>query len=137
MGLSEEEQKRSQEERLSMASFTKGNEISDEELPCKQQTSFFRNSFEDTMRFCSSRELCCQNNLEKSVNPDLNEVKSKSGTKVLPRTNSNKSGYRVRKVCNMPTWLETWERGDTYAALAVVFAAVSVGVSYNLYKKLD
>lgn len=122
---------------MSRSSFLKGNEIYDEVVQSKQSNSGISDSFEDTVRFCSNGQSCCQNTLEKSINHDLNEVKSKIGKKVLSRTNSNKDGSRVRKVCNMPTWLETWERDDTYAAMSVLFAAASVGVCYRLYKKLD
>ena len=41
----------------------------------------------------------------------------------------------ARKICSMPTWLERWEREDTYAALAVATAAVAVVVAYGCYKK--
>ncbi|GAB2230396.1 hypothetical protein Droror1_Dr00014659 [Drosera rotundifolia] len=60
------------------------------------------------------------------------ETKSR---KQLSRNNSYK-GPGARKVCALPTWLECWEREDTYAALAVVCAAVSVGVAFSFYKQL-
>jgi hypothetical protein len=36
----------------------------------------------------------------------------------------------------MTTWLDGWEQEDTYAALAVACAAVSVTIAYNCYKQL-
>lgn len=42
----------------------------------------------------------------------------------------------ARRVCAMPTWFERWEREDTYAALAVAAAAVSVVVAYSCYKQM-
>ncbi|XP_076936092.1 uncharacterized protein LOC143603051 [Bidens hawaiensis] len=49
---------------------------------------------------------------------------------------SNKSGPATHKVYNMPTWLETWEREDVYATLALIGAALSVAVAYNCYRQL-
>ncbi|GMH19563.1 hypothetical protein Nepgr_021404 [Nepenthes gracilis] len=40
------------------------------------------------------------------------------------------------KVCAMPTWYESWEREDTYAAIAVLCAAISVGVAYSCCKQM-
>ncbi|KAI3675764.1 hypothetical protein L1987_85357 [Smallanthus sonchifolius] len=42
----------------------------------------------------------------------------------------------THKVYNMPTWLETWEREDVYATLALIGAALSVAVAYNCYRQL-
>ncbi|CAA7409629.1 unnamed protein product [Spirodela intermedia] len=42
----------------------------------------------------------------------------------------------ARKLCAMPTWFERWEREDTYAALAVAAAAVSVVVAYSCYRQM-
>ncbi|CAE6242791.1 unnamed protein product [Arabidopsis arenosa] len=36
----------------------------------------------------------------------------------------------------MSMWLESWEKEDTYAALAVACAAASVAIAYNCYKQL-
>ncbi|KAI3810202.1 hypothetical protein L1987_19812 [Smallanthus sonchifolius] len=49
---------------------------------------------------------------------------------------SNKSAPATQKVYNMPTWLETWEREDVYATLALIGAALSVAVAYNCYRQL-
>ncbi|XP_076897048.1 altered inheritance of mitochondria protein 32-like [Bidens hawaiensis] len=49
---------------------------------------------------------------------------------------SNKAGPTTHKVYNMPTWLETWEREDIYATLALIGAALSVAVAYNCYRQL-
>ncbi|KAJ4829071.1 hypothetical protein Tsubulata_004412 [Turnera subulata] len=85
--------------------------------------------------------FCCQQHvLTENDNIDANEratkvmpEKKKSGKKLLSRINSGK-GSSARRVCAMPTWFESWEREDTYAVLAVICAAVSVGIAYKCYK---
>ena len=59
---------------------------------------------------------------------------SKSSETVISRINSGKGASR--KFLSMTTWLDGWEQEDTYAALAVVCAAVSVAIAYNCYKQL-
>lgn len=99
---------------------------------------------ENTMGCCQEygNSSCCQNPElpERIHSSDINETavkvaaeKKKSSRKL--RTNSGK-GASTRKICAMPTWFESWEREDTYAALAVVCAAVSVAVAYSCYKQL-
>jgi len=52
---------------------------------------------------------------------------------VLRRINKGKGVSH--KFSSMPTWLDSWEQEDTYAALAVVCAAVSVAIAYSCYKQ--
>ncbi|KAI3703774.1 hypothetical protein L1987_73969 [Smallanthus sonchifolius] len=85
---------------------------------------------------------CCQasNPPENAVNFNL-EIKTngekKKGIKNQISTNlGNKGAPAPHKVCTMPTWLETWESEDAYAALALIGAAVSVAVAYNCYRQL-
>ncbi|KAK4746342.1 hypothetical protein SAY87_012654 [Trapa incisa] len=86
---------------------------------------------------------CCQSSFsgEKSKNHDTGEKtidinsETRKGEKLVWPLNSGK-GTRTRKVCSMPTWYESWERDDTYAALAVVCAAISVAVAYRCYKQM-
>lgn len=40
------------------------------------------------------------------------------------------------KLHAMSTWFKSWEREDTYAALAVVSAIASVAVAYSCYRQL-
>ncbi|RWW70305.1 hypothetical protein BHE74_00022017 [Ensete ventricosum] len=40
------------------------------------------------------------------------------------------------KLCAVSTWFKSWEREDTYAALAVVSAIASVAVAYSCYRQL-
>ncbi|KAF5950405.1 hypothetical protein HYC85_012398 [Camellia sinensis] len=86
---------------------------------------------------------CCQNPSvpEKIDNANLNKreakltAEKKSTKRQISRKNSGKAAS-TRRMCTMPTWLESWEREDTYAALAVIGAAMSVAVAYNCYKQL-
>lgn len=84
---------------------------------------------------------CCQNPyFQERENPNGNghdikvaTTERKNVKKQLSRNNSYKG---KRKVCAMPSWFENWEREDTYAALAVVCAGLSVGIAYSCYKQL-
>lgn len=114
MGLSEDGQKKSQEQRECCNTQENGN------------------------------SHCCQNPVfpEKLENLDANVVApkvmisdKKSSKKLNSRINSGKVGS-AHKVCAMPTWFESWEREDMYAALAVVCAAASVAIAYSCYKQL-
>ncbi|XP_065862707.1 uncharacterized protein [Euphorbia lathyris] len=146
MGLSEDEQIKAQELRLQL------NGETDVAKNTKDLTQ--RNMNQATTAAVSSKlEIngCCQQNGKSSCcqNPVLqletvdayengakvSPDKKKSSKRLPSRTNSWK-GSTTRRVCAMPTWLESWEREDTYAALAVVCAAVSVAVAYNCYKQL-
>ncbi|KAJ7963600.1 Altered inheritance of mitochondria 32 [Quillaja saponaria] len=146
MGLSEEEQKKSQEQRLHLNGETDVRKSINELMQTK-------NSDTD-IAVCRSRDAsfgccqgngnssCCQNNdlMEKISDADNIEAaaklmaEKKSGRKnILSRKNSGKGASR--KVCSMPTWIDSWEQEDTYAALAVVCAVVSVAIAYSCYKQ--
>ncbi|RYR00706.1 hypothetical protein Ahy_B07g088836 isoform A [Arachis hypogaea] len=141
MGLSEDEQIKSQEQRFllnGLGSFEEGN-------------AMYR-SHDNSVGCCQTNGVsCCQENgvssssqnhvlVEKRKNADVIETEAKlsadnkSGETVISRIKSGKGASR--KFHSMTTWLESWEREDTYAALAVVCAAVSVGIAYNCYKQL-
>jgi hypothetical protein len=64
----------------------------------------------------------------------LSADNNSSSKPVISRTNSGKGASR--KSHSMTTWLDGWEQEDTYAALAVACAAVSVTIAYNCYKQL-
>ncbi|KAL3734587.1 hypothetical protein ACJRO7_023871 [Eucalyptus globulus] len=140
MGLSEDAQKKLHEQRFQLEgdiTVNKGKEPTGTWVD-GSRTDVFETPVE-VMACCQGNgsSSCCQQPLL-SERTDEKVVKSASGRKTnkkLPRTKSGK-GVGARKVCSMPTWLESWEREDTYAALAVVFAAVSVGVAYSCYKQL-
>ncbi|KAF4362316.1 hypothetical protein F8388_008200 [Cannabis sativa] len=151
MGLSEEEQKESQYQRLQLNGETNvGKDIS--EL-VQTQRALSNNgaiiSSGDIMSCCQEygSTSCCQTpaipekkysfedaNNEKSKKVVVVTDKKKSNRNLLSRMNSGK-GSSTRRVCSMPTWLESWEREDTYAALAVACAALSVAVAYSCYKQ--
>lgn len=142
MGLSEEEQKKTQELRFKVH----GGSSMDRSLKETTQTN------EESGRVCESQtrgEGCCQVNGDFSCcqNPMLEEKREdppvvpnfatetkKSSKKPVSRKNSGK-GVGPRRVCSMPTWYESWEREDTYAALAVVMAAISVAFAYKCYRQ--
>lgn len=148
MGLSEEEQKESQYRRLELNG--EANEGKDMNEPAETQRCL---SNTGASRSPAKALGCCQENGNSSCcqNPVLSEEKhssdasgkskkgsadkKKSGRKLVSRINSGK-GSSTRRVCSMPTWLESWEREDTYAALAVACAALSVAVAYSCYKQL-
>ncbi|KAF8409753.1 hypothetical protein HHK36_005832 [Tetracentron sinense] len=141
MGLSEEDQKKSQELRLQLNGVT-GTEKSTKHA----------NEMDCTGNGTQVEVGCCQENGNFSCcqNPTLpekiegNSVVNEGDKKVVVEKNSdnhisrisNGKGACTRKVCTMPTWFESWEREDTYAAVAVVGAAVSVAIAYSFYKQL-
>ncbi|KAH9607184.1 hypothetical protein KSS87_021250 [Heliosperma pusillum] len=145
MGLSEDEQQRAQELRLQNSDGTKtgrSNMQNSTKLPeIAAQTCGLRADTNGCHQ-ANGNGRCCQMSpsVEKNDNPgtiiDDNKVSAgKKAKKQLLRNNSQ-TGAGKRKVCSMPTWFESWERDDTYAALAVVCATVCVGVAYSCYKQL-
>lgn len=147
MGLSSEEQKKSQELRFQLNGEanmeSSGKEVA--QIQLNEENAIACGSQSEVIGCCQENgDSCCQNPvlLEKIDNPDANEramkvtmEKKKSSKKLVSQSNSGK-GVFTRKVCAMPTWFESWESEDTYAALAVACAAVSVAVAYSCYKQL-
>ncbi|CAI0378747.1 unnamed protein product [Linum tenue] len=84
---------------------------------------------------CSQKPVSTENNKPKEGKLSLLEEK-KSNKKLISRRNSGKKSL-VHRVCGKPTWLESWELEDTYAAAAVVCAVASVAVAYKCYKQLS
>ncbi|CAO2047672.1 unnamed protein product [Urochloa humidicola] len=82
---------------------------------------------------------CCQTDLPKEKQDK--SVAAEQNQKGSEKENDKESGAGSKKghtkTCPMPTWFETWERADTYAALAVVAAAASVFVAFRIYKNLN
>ncbi|XVF03620.1 hypothetical protein REPUB_Repub05bG0008700 [Reevesia pubescens] len=149
MGLSEEEQKKFQELRR-LANGETTIEGSTKETTQRQIDEV------NTAACTSQDELvsCCQGNgsascchepvlPEKLFIPDTKEgavkltPEKRKGGKILVSKITSGKGATVRKVCAKPTWFESWEREDTYAALAVVCAAASIAVAYSCYKQLS
>lgn len=82
---------------------------------------------------------CCQTNQkdetqDKSVAAEVNQKSSEKESDKDSGAGSKKGHVRS---CPMPTWFETWERADTYAALSVVAAAATVFVAFRVYKNLN
>ncbi|XP_038897896.1 uncharacterized protein LOC120085783 [Benincasa hispida] len=147
MGLSEEEQKLSLERRLSVISGTNGHKSKEElaQIQTSDPNPDHYRSHVEVAGCCQGDgdgySSCCQNpELSGTLidsdtnNSPPNVVTAKSNRKLTSRSNSNKSSSR--KVCAMPTCLESWEREDTYAVAAVICAAVSVAFAYRCYKQL-
>lgn len=145
MGLSVNDQKRDQELRLQLNNKANYENIIRE--PVDDYEVEPNGTSYETAGCCQGNESssCCQvpERIERNnhvVNEEVKfpkEKKIKKGTdKKLLRTSSGKGTTSTRKVCAMPTWFESWEREDTYAALAVVGAFVSVAIAYSSYKQL-
>ena len=141
MGLPEDEQKRAQELRLQLNG---GSDIERSKPELTQADEVGAASQVELMGCCNENgsSTCCQT-------PSVSEKKGDVGKKDLKLTAENKKsskkqvsqnhsskGTCTRRVCAMPTWFESWEREDTYAALAVIGAALSVAFAYNCYKQL-
>ncbi|CAH8318334.1 unnamed protein product [Eruca vesicaria subsp. sativa] len=155
MGLSEEDQKQTQERRLQVngAGHTVKNngKVNQESSIHSADVSCCQSGAAESNGCCQQNgnsSSCCQDadlmlSLETSEDNQLENENStekltpgrKTAEKTFFRINSVK-GSSTRKVCAIPTWIESWEREDTYAALAVVCAAASVVVAYTCYKQL-
>ncbi|CAK7324488.1 unnamed protein product [Dovyalis caffra] len=144
MGLSEEEQIKSQELRLQLNGGTVENSKETTQRQIDEANTGPSTSEVVATGCCQQNgsSSCCEDPVSPEDSVDGNEritkvtaEKKKSSKKLLSRTNSSK-GSSARKVCAMPTWFENWELEDTYAALAVVCAVASVAVAYKCYRQL-
>jgi hypothetical protein len=156
MGLSEEDQKKTQEGRFQLNgtvhSVKINGKVSQESSVHNADVSCCQSRAAEPNGCCQQNgnsSSCCQddttlmlslgtsedNQLESENNTEKLTPGRKIAEKTFFRINSDK-GSSTRKVCGIPTWLESWEREDTYAALAVVCAAASVAVAYTCYKQL-
>ncbi|XP_020225048.1 uncharacterized protein LOC109806928 [Cajanus cajan] len=147
MGLSVDEQQKKHEQRLLLNGL---RDLEESTQVCRPQDNFV-SCQSIGVNCCQSNEVvCCQSNgdpsfrqnhvlVEKRKDPDVIETQAKlsadnkSSETVISRISSGKGASR--KFPSMTTWLD-WEQEDTYAALAVVCAAVSVAIAYNCYKQL-
>ncbi|KAK9074255.1 hypothetical protein SSX86_006852 [Deinandra increscens subsp. villosa] len=90
---------------------------------------------EDGSQAADNGSTCCR---------DLNPSENAVSFNLEPKINGQKKKGIKNQICinignkgvHMPTWLETWESEDAYAALALIGAAVSVAVAYNCYRQL-
>ncbi|XP_019447057.1 PREDICTED: uncharacterized protein LOC109350298 [Lupinus angustifolius] len=146
MGLSENEQKKSQQQRLQLNG--------ERGLKASTKMLMQMNDNEKSTAACRSPDnfvSCCQENddsshyqnhvsIERIKNHDdfAMEAKlladNKSNENTICRINRGKRASR--KFRSMSTELDSWEREDTYAAIAVVCAAASVAFAYSCYKQL-
>lgn len=142
MGLSEDEQIQKQEQRLLLSC------IGDLE-----ENPVLNGSLDNFTSCCQPNGVsCCQENgnysfcqsqvsVDERMSSDVIETEAKlsadnnkSSKAAVSRINSGKgASCRSR---SMTSWLDGWEQEDTYAALAVVCAAVSVTIAYNCCKQL-
>ena len=145
MGLSEEEQIKSQELRLQQNGGIIENSKEITQRPADKSNTRSSTSEVVSTGCCQQNgsSSCCQNPVmpekdtvdAKERTAKVTPEKMKSSKKPLSRMKSGK-GSTARKVCAIPTWFESWERDDTYAALAVACAVVSVAVAYKCYRQL-
>ncbi|KAF7815990.1 Actin patches distal protein 1 [Senna tora] len=146
-----DEQKRNQEQRLQLKGTRNVEESMDmwKQMKNHEISTGFCRSLDNSMSCCQVNENCCQNQkhhalVEKTSNSDDTETQAKlsadtksssSSRRPASRINSGKGASR-HKFCSMPGWLDSWEQEDTFAALAVVCAAMSVAIAYSCYKQL-
>lgn len=134
MGLSEEEQQKAQQLRMQLNGKTEENVA---ERSVQETDSIANGSASAASGCCQGRGnvSCCQNGaVEDKI--ENNHVQQQETENVVTKKSSKESKGKARKICGMPTWFESWEREDTYAALAVVAAVASVVVAYSCYRQL-
>ncbi|ONK79345.1 uncharacterized protein A4U43_C01F5420 [Asparagus officinalis] len=134
MGLSEEDQKKAQQLRLQLNGTTQ-EKVS--QGPVEATESIANGSALEASGCCQGRGnvSCCQNGTaeEKLEKNCEDEQKAEDG---VTKKSSKQSKGKARKICGGPKWFQSWEREDTYAALAVVAAVASVAVAYSCYRQL-
>ncbi|TVU28317.1 hypothetical protein EJB05_19831 [Eragrostis curvula] len=134
MGLSEEQQKKA----IELRNMTNGGSSTKESLEATGTDGASCNPA-PAGGCCQGNGgfTCCQSDLAKEDKDVPAEQNQKSSGKENGKESSAGSKKGHTKTCSMPTWFETWERADTYAALAVVAAAASVFVAFRVYKNLN
>ncbi|KAK9084589.1 hypothetical protein Sjap_025000 [Stephania japonica] len=147
MGLSEEDQKKAQKLRLQISNDNSTEKIAKEPANGYNTSLYGDAALAETAGCCqgNGNSSCCQNSSPPETvhqnnglaknDVNISVEKKKFSNKQISRTNSSK-GSGSRKLCAMPTWFESWEHEDTYAALAVAGAIVSVTIVYHCYRKL-
>lgn len=142
MGLSEEDQMKAQEQRViangggNMERTLKDAATHTDESKVDDGGCCQANGGSSCCRSSNSPENVVDFNLEKRKG-SKNQISINIGNKGGPNgSSSSNSTTTPHKVYTMPTWMETWESEDLYAALALIGAAVSVAVAYNCYRQL-
>ena len=132
--MSEEDQRKAQELRQQLNGITE-EKIAEGSVQVTDKTT--NGTSAATFSCCqgSGNISCCQSGAveEKLENSHANERETEN---VFSKKSSPENKGKTRKICGMPTWFESWEREDTYAALAVVAAVASVAVAYSCYRQL-
>ncbi|KAJ4875446.1 Sucrase/ferredoxin-like family protein [Raphanus sativus] len=123
MGLLEEEQKKTQEQRFQQRNVEK---ITDREVSQESDNYVQQNG---NSSWCMEEE----NHTESMTSEKEISVKSAS-SRVSNSKNGSSCGFKICAAMSM--WLENWEKEDTYAALSVVCAVASVAIAYSSYKQL-
>ncbi|KAK1309780.1 hypothetical protein QJS10_CPA08g01768 [Acorus calamus] len=138
MGLSEEDQKKAQAFRLQLPRETSEREKSSKESKQPiQQNAVANGNTTKKINCCQgsgNNISCCGNPLPSEEKPG-NTSATEHEAKPINSYRSSKSCFS-RKSCSMPTWFESWEPEDTYAAIAVVAAIASVAVAIRCYRQL-
>ncbi|EPS60864.1 hypothetical protein M569_13938 [Genlisea aurea] len=131
MGLSEEDQKRSQEER----SRSNGSVVPVDETTFSIENHVINSCCQTNGAAYAS---CCQNNQQippeswlESDPPAVNGEK-KNRSAISDADQGMKYG---RRMFPMPKWYDFWGREDTYAVVSVVVAAASVFAAYKCIKQ--
>ncbi|KAL5699968.1 hypothetical protein ACHQM5_025477 [Ranunculus cassubicifolius] len=145
MGLSEEDQKTAQELRLQLIT-DNGGTGSQENVPSvlsSQPSSEMNVKQVDAKGCCqgngNGKFTCCQSLVAMEKAEETKHIVINNKKEAKSKTRGKQSvgaGVCSKKVCAMPTWFESWEREDTYAAVAVIGAIASVAIAYNSYKRL-
>lgn len=134
MGLSADEQRKAQELRQQLNG--KPEEKTAEES-VQVTDSITNGTVSAAFSCCQGRGnmSCCQNETAEDK-LESNNTNGQETENIVGEKSSKDSKSKTRKVCGIPTWFESWEREDTYAALAVVAAVASVAVAYGYYRQL-
>ncbi|XP_068642973.1 uncharacterized protein [Aristolochia californica] len=146
IGLSEDEQKKAQERRIQLRVETGLEETTREPSRLAEVGDGFDKIVSKAVGCCQGNEnSCCQS---QTPNPRVQTEGGNASEDMTSKASEKKGSGKesklggkigaggTRKACTMPTWFENWEREDTYAALAVVGAIVSIAVAYSCYRQL-
>uniref|UniRef100_A0A0C9SB63 TSA: Wollemia nobilis Ref_Wollemi_Transcript_499_1826 transcribed RNA sequence n=1 Tax=Wollemia nobilis TaxID=56998 RepID=A0A0C9SB63_9CONI len=145
MGLTGDEQEKAQQERLTPngESFLErgDNEVG---LENGEKVTGLSSEIIDPMSGIQNEVAgCCQGgsaNCCQSFTPEENVQSDELDTKPSrASTEDSKERRHGSFACKgwggVSKWFDTWEREDTYAALAVIGAVASVAVAYNFYRR--
>uniref|UniRef100_A0A5K1A2T4 Uncharacterized protein n=3 Tax=Nymphaea colorata TaxID=210225 RepID=A0A5K1A2T4_9MAGN len=140
MGLSEEEQKRSQEQRLRLNGEAVSVDGTTSEKTARDNEIITESTASDkgVMGCCGGSGggfTCCQDIGRSEGNGGVDIKKKSGGEDASPARNKCASAKSKGWSCSLPSWFETWEKEDTFAALAIIGAVASVVVAYSFYRR--